>query len=338
MRKKLLTLATVALLSASLFASGTKESIVVDQTSTNKLSGKVVVYCPSPTNLSDAIAEGFEAKTGVKVEMFQGTTGKINARLEAEKDNPQADVVIMASWPSGMSYLNDALSYDSPVISKINNGWIDDEHKLFGYSASALAVIYNTLIFPTLDADWNELGTNSKYIDQICMPDPFSSGSCMDFVNGFVNDKGDEAFSIMQGWADNGITIPGANKPSLAAVTTGEKGILIAGVDYNGYSSIAKGEPLAIYYPEGGTVVNPRPAFILKTSQNLENAKAYIDYLFSDEAQQMVCDAYLLPGSSTVKATNRSNVSDIPLCDYDWDWMQENSDSNMAKFSTIMDL
>ena len=32
----------------------------------------------------------------------------------------------------------------------------------------------------------------------------------------------------MQSWADNGLTVPGANAAALEAVTTGEKGILIA--------------------------------------------------------------------------------------------------------------
>lgn len=53
---------------------------------------------------------------------------------------------------------------------------------------------------------------------------------------------------------------------------------------------------LNIYYPESGTVVNPRPAMILKTAPNMDNAKAFVDFLFSDEAQKMVADAYLLPG------------------------------------------
>lgn len=59
--------------------------------------------------------------------------------------------------------------------------------------------------------------------------------------------------------ADNGMTVPGANKAALEAVTTGEVGILVAGVDYNAYSSKNKGEPLDIYYPAGGTIVNPPP-------------------------------------------------------------------------------
>lgn len=75
--------------------------------------------------------------------------------------------------------------------------------------------------------------------------------------------------------ADNGMMIPGANKAALEAVTTGEKGILVAGVDYNAYSSMAKGEPLNIYYPASGTVINPRPAMILKSSKNVDNAKAF---------------------------------------------------------------
>ena len=81
------------------------------------------------------------------------------------------------------------------------------------------------------------------------------------------------------------MTVPGANKAALESVTTGEKAILVAGVDYNAYSNINKGEPLAIYYPESGTVINPRPAMILKTSSNLENAKKFVDYLLSDDAQ-----------------------------------------------------
>ena len=40
---------------------------------------------------------------------------------------------------------------------------------------------------------------------------------------------------------------------------------------------MAKGEPLNIYYPASGTVVNPRPAMILKTAPNMDNAKAFLE-------------------------------------------------------------
>ena len=47
--------------------------------------------------------------------------------------------------------------------------------------------------------------------------------------------------------------------------------------------------------------MNPRPAMILKTAPNMDNAKAFVDYLFSDEAQQLVANAYLLPGRTDIK-------------------------------------
>jgi len=106
-------------------------------------------------------------------------------------------------------------------------------------------------------------------------------------------------------------------------------------VDYNAYSSIAKGEPLEIYYPAGGTVINPRPAMILKTSPNTANAKAFMDYLLSDEAQKLVADAYMLPGRGDVKCNNRANVSEIPVLKVDWEWMMNNSAAIAARLIKI---
>ena len=148
-----------------------------------------------------------------------------------------------------------------------------------------MGVIYNTTLIESLDADWNELGSD-QYKDMLAIADPEKSGSCKDFLAGYMYAT-NEDWTAFEGMAANGMTVPGANKAALESVTTGEKAILVAGVDYNAYSSINKGEPLAIYYPESGTVINPRPAMILKSSSNLENAKKFVDYLLSDDAQQL---------------------------------------------------
>ena len=230
------------------------------ETSTASGSGKVTVYMPSPAGLADKLAEAFTAKTGIQVEQFQGTTGEILARLETEAANPVADVVILASWSDGLSMKADdqIISYTPANADKINDGWVDEDSMLFGYSASAVGVIYNTTIYPELNADWADLA-DAQYADDIAIPDPEKSGACKDFLAGLVTGL-DNGSDILQSWADNGLTVPGANAAALESVTTGEKGILIAGVDYNAYSSIDDGEPIDIYYPASGTVVNPRPA------------------------------------------------------------------------------
>lgn len=313
----------------------TKEETTAREETTKELSGKVVVYMPSPSGLNEKYAAQYEEKTGVKVELFEGTTGEILARLEAEKNNPVADVVVLASWSDGLSLKDTGIlaSYDPEHADKLYEGWADADKMLYGTSASAVGVIYNTTLIESLDADWNEFGT-AEYQDMLAIADPQKSGSCKDFLAGYMY-ANKEDWSAFEKMAEMGMTVPGANKAALEAVTTGEKAILVAGVDYNAYSSINKGEPLAIYYPKSGTVINPRPAMILNSSQNRENAESFLDYLMSDDAQKLVSDAYLLPGRSDITCDNRINVSDIPTMDIDWSWMMEHAADIAAKLNDI---
>ena len=327
--KKTMLLSAAVCLALSLTAcGGTKEAAPAAP----KASGKVTVYMPSPAGLANKIAKGFEAKTGVKVEQFQGTTGEILARLEAEKANPAADVVILASWSDGLSMKQSGAlaSYKPQNADKLVPEFLDNEDKLIGYSASAVGVIYNTTVIPKLDADWAELA-DPKYQGMLAIPDPEKSGACKDFVAGFVNHYGWDA---LEGMAKNGMKVPGANKAALESVTTGETGILVAGVDYNAYSSIKKGEPLAIYYPKGGTIVNPRPAMIMKDAPDAENAKLFMDYLLSDEVQQMVADAYLIPGRSDVAAKG-TPLADIPQIPAEWDKMMAIASESAARINEL---
>lgn len=328
--KKIIVCLLAVMMILGLTACGGDDTSAVSESG---LSGKVTVYMPSPAGLADEIAAGFTAATGVEVEVFQGTTGEILARLEAEEVNPVADVVILASWTDGLSMKNDGkiMSYTPANADKVVEGWIDEESMLFGYSASAVGVIYNTTVVPELSADWKELAS-AEYKDLLAIPDAEKSGACKDFVAGYVNANG---WADLEALAANGMMNGGANKAALESVTTGEIGILVAGVDYNAYSSIDKGEPLQIYYPAGGTVVNPRPAMIMNTSPNVENAKAFVDYLFSDEAQTMVADAYLLPGRADITCNNRTNLSDIPQIACDWDKMVEISVDSAAKMNEL---
>ena len=318
---------------ANSFKSTAAEAAPAESGAKTTSNGKVTVYMPSPAGLADKLAEGFTAKTGIEVEQFQGTTGEILARLEAEQANPVADVVILASWSDGLSMKAEGQleSYTPANAEKIVDSWIDADNELFGYSASAVGVIYNTTVFPTMEADWSELG-GTEYKDQLAIPDPEKSGACKDFVAGYVTNNG---WTDLEAMAANGMKVPGANKAALEAVTTGEVGALVAGVDYNAYSSKAKGEPIDIYYPAGGTVVNPRPAMILKTAPNMDNAKMFVDYLFSDEAQELVAEAYLLPGRSDVKCDSRSNLEEIPQITPDWEKMMAEASDDAAKVNEL---
>ncbi|WP_020618095.1 ABC transporter substrate-binding protein [Paenibacillus daejeonensis] len=297
-------------------------------------SGKVVVYTAGPEGLATKIREGFEAKYGVTVEQFDGTTGKVLGRLEAEKSNPVADIVVLASWPSAMAMKAEGWTQAYPEaaeVDKLQADWVDADHHLFGYSASALGITYNTKLVDEPPADWADLA-DPKWQGVVNIPDPSLSGSALDFISGYLNDQGSEDWSLFEQLKSNGVAMAGANKEALDPVITGAKSIVMAGVDYMAYSAKAKGEPVDIVYPESGTVINPRAAMIMKTSPNLENAQLFIDYLLSDEAQALVTGAYLLPGKTDIQADNRVNTQDIKLLDYDWNWMSEQGEAISTRF------
>ena len=67
----------------------------------------------------------------------------------------------------------------------------------------------------------------------------------------------------------------------------------------------------------------------------MDNAKAFVDFLFSDEAQQLVADAYLLPGRSDIQCENRTNLSDIPQIATDWSKMMDVASDTAAKLNSL---
>ena len=63
--------------------------------------------------------------------------------------------------------------------------------------------------------------------------------------------------------------------------------------------------------------------------------EAFIDFLFSDEAQQLVAEAYLLPGRSDVQYESRTNLSDIPQLPTDWTKMMDAASATAAKLNSL---
>ena len=63
--------------------------------------------------------------------------------------------------------------------------------------------------------------------------------------------------------------------------------------------------------------------------------EAFIDFLFSDEAQQLVAEAYLLPGRSDVQCESRTNLSDIPQLPTDWTKMMDAASATAAKLNSL---
>ncbi len=324
---------TSALLLSACGADSDEASGAENSSSTD--DNTITVYSAGPGGLAENIQEAFEEESGIKVEMFQSTTGKILSRLEAEANNPVADVVVLASVPSmeGLKSEDKLQAYESENGDSVNSEWSDPDHYYYGYSAAALGVAYNTNQVESLDADWDEF-SEPEWQGRVAMPDPTSSGSAVDFLYGLTN-QNDDGWDTIQSWLDNDLLIAGANKEALNSVITGDNDVVVSSVDYMTYKAKDSGEPVDIYYPESGTVISPRAAAILADAQNAEGAQEYIDFLLSDTAQQLVADAYILPGNDAIELNNRAALSDIPTLPLDLDNIEEKQTETLNKFTSM---
>lgn len=339
MKKRGLKLFATAgiLLTLALAGCGNKEVEKTEKVSAQPKEEQILtVYSAGPDGLAANIQQAFEEKTGIKVEMFQGTTGKILSRLEAEKNNPVADVVVLASVASmdGLKESSQLQSYqDAKQAEKINSDWSDAEGYYYGYSASALGIAYNTKNTQEVPTDWSDLA-KEQWQNKINIPDPSLSGSAVDFLYGYALAE-KNAWKTMELWKNNGLQVNGANKEALDAVITGDKNATIAGVDYMAYKAKADGEPVEIMYPKSGTVVSPRAVGILKDAKHIEAAKEYVDFLLSDEGQKLVTDAYLLPGNKEIPVKNRSALDEIPQLTVTWKGAEADQLEILTKFNDM---
>ena len=261
----------------------------------------LTVYTAGPGSLAKSLASGFEQQTGVKVTVFQATTGKVMARLEAEQANPQADVLISASWDTAedLHQRGWLLPFASANADQVPANLKSADYIAQG--VSALGIVWNSKSGTPEPKEWRDL-TQPAFKDKVTTPDPALSGASLDLLIGLQNSMGDQAWQLFDDLKKNGMVVSGPNAQAVTPVMQGAKAAVFGAVDYVSYGNIQQGESLKVIFPASGTVIAPRPMMLLKTSQHADDAKAFIDYVLSPEGQARVADAWLMPARRDVAA------------------------------------
>lgn len=261
----------------------------------------LTVYTAGPGSLAKSLASGFEQQTRVKVTVFQATTGKVMARLEAEQANPQADVLISASWDTAedLHQRGWLLPFASANADQVPANLKSADYIAQG--VSALGIVWNSKSGTPEPKEWRDL-TQPAFKDKVTTPDPALSGASLDLLIGLQNSMGDQAWQLFDDLKKNGMVVSGPNAQAVTPVMQGAKAAVFGAVDYVSYGNIQQGESLKVIFPASGTVIAPRPMMILKTSQHADDAKAFIDYVLSPEGQARVADAWLMPARRDVAA------------------------------------
>ncbi|MFN3970917.1 MAG: ABC transporter substrate-binding protein [Gemmobacter sp.] len=272
----------------------------------------VTVYTAGPAPLIEQLAAGFTASSGIPVNVFQATTGNIMARIEAEAANPAVDVLISASWDTATDFTARGwlVPYASPNAAMVPDFLKTDTAVAQG--VAALAIAWNPTSGTPRPAEWADL-TKPDYKDLVNLPDPAQSGSAFELVAAL---SGTDGMGLFEGLAANGAIVAGANADALNPVLQGAKAAVFGAVDYIALNGKAKGEAIEVIFPEGGTVIAPRPMMILNWSKQQDDAKAFIDYVLSDAGQAIVAKQNLMPARTDV-AADRPLIGDLTILPVD---------------------
>lgn len=264
-------------------------------------SGELWLYTSQPDIDAARTAQAFEAAyPDVKVQLFRSGTEEVISRflLEAEAGSPRADVLLVADAATfELLKERDLLeTYVSPLADEIDATYYDQhDHTYYGTKILATVIAYNTILGSPVQS-WKELADLSPR--QLVMPSPNYSGAAAYNLGVFTrtNQIGWEWYERLQ--AAQTMLTPG-NGGVLQAVASGERpyGII---VDFMAIRAQLEGSPIAVVYPDEGVPLITEPVGIVKGTQNLEAAQAFVDFLLSEQGQTLAADMGYMPLSAAV--------------------------------------
>lgn len=318
------------LLSALLLAAGIAQASAVE--------GKLVLYTSQPNTDAQQTADAFMAKyPGVTVEWVRDGTPKILSKLRAEIEagQPQPDVLLIADMVTmeGLKAEGRLLPYPEAATSAYDAALIDKDRTYFSTKLITTGIVYNTKA-PFVPTSWLDLA-KPEAKGLVAMPSPLTSGAAMIHTVTLTG-------NLAEGWdfyaelAKNGAQAAGGNGDILKAVSGGDKlfGMI---VDYMPIREKAKGAPVEFVFPKEGVSAVTEPVAILSTAKNVEAAKAFIDFILSEDGQKLaVSQGYIPALASAGLPAGYPDRSAIKVLGYDAAAALANDAANKEKFAEVM--
>ena len=285
-----------AFLGAALLAAVSAASVVMAQ----DVKGKLVLYTSQPErDAAQTVAAFKRAHPGVDVEVFRSGTTEVMGKLTAEfaAGQPKPDVLLLADAATMEALKKDGrlLAYREAKVDGLAPGSYDTDHTYFGSKLITTGIAVNTAA-KSRPASWADLA-KPEYKGQIAMPSPLYSGAAAIMLGTMTtrSDLGWKFFEQLK--ASDAVAVRG-NGAVLNAVANGEKsyGVL---VDFMAFNAKAKGSPIDFVFPAEGLPAVTEPVAILKTAQNPAAARAFVDFILSDDGQKLASSMGYIPARAS---------------------------------------
>lgn len=272
-----------------------------EQTTSQEVSEAPVQTEPLVVYLNDfdgVIVDMFKEATGYDVEVVVGNGAETMSRIAAEQGNPQWDVVWIDSMYDVYNLSQDGqLVTDwTPVnaanLTDFSASLVPDNKCMYPTDIHAAGVlVYRNDVWSEEDAPktFDDL-TDAKYKNAVGMADPGVAAPAYPLAAYFMDSKGLEGgkdyFTTL---FENGLKVFPKNPQVVQALTGGD--ITIAMLqETNAYDLVASGEPITIIWPENGAPGSTRVAAISSSTDQLEIAKIFVNFLLEADTQQKLVD------------------------------------------------
>lgn len=262
-------------------------------------SGEITVYTAlEDEQVSEYLAKFNETYPDITVNVVRESTGIITAKLIAEKDNPQADVV-WGTAASSMMVLDDmeALEpYEPEGCDRILPQFKSDKEvpTWVGIDAWETAFVVNTEEIKKLGMEADEIQSYEDLLDprlkgQIVMSNPNSSGTGFLTVSAILQLKGtdsDDGWNYLDQLHENiGQYVHSGSKPAKMAAS-GECAVGIS-FGYAGISQRDKGAPVEVIFPEEGSGWDLEANALMKKDEINPAAYTFLDWAISDDVMDL---------------------------------------------------
>ncbi len=266
----------------------------------NAMAVELTVYTAVEAEDLKRYAEAFnEDYPDIKINWVRDSTGVITAKLLAEKNNPQADVIWGLAATSLLLMKGEGMlePYAPAGVENLDPKFVDNSTPptWTGMDAWVASICYNTvegekngIPAPT---SWADL-TDPVYKDQIIMPNPNSSGTGFLDVSSWLQMFGEEGgWNYMDALHENiaRYTHSGSAPCKLAAAGETTVGVSFA---FRGAKSKAAGAPIEIIVPTEGVGWDMEATAIVAGTAELEAAQTLVDWTVTRKANELYNQGY----------------------------------------------
>lgn len=310
------------------------------------LGDSLVLYSSMTENDLNNLIDGFNAVyPDINIEVVNGSAGELTARIAAEANAPQGDIM----W-GGLN------SGDGDVHTDIFEHWVSDYDKDLPDAYKSPNGFYNldhlSTVVLCVNTDLEkELGLNiTGYEDllnpalkgKIVLSDPNSSSAAWNNVANIMTVYGqdsDKSWSYLENLLRNDLVISTSSSVCFKSVADGE---YVVGLTYeDGASTLLKSgaKNVKMVYPKEGASGFAFGCAVIKNAPHMEAAKAMVTYLMSPEGQ-----TYLGNALGTLRFTNPNASYKSPYLPADSEinwvvrdnkWLTENKENILKHWNDL---